>query len=221
MSEQPVRRMKRRDGKWIVGDEPERFRALKLVVMRVWYLFVPALGVVCAHDGYVRPELMAAKNTINREKVVLQKMEDSLQAERRKIESEGLAIESDIDSTYMPQIALYAQIVDSLRSERLLFDRSLPGLRRQADSLRTVLAELQGNLVVSSTRMQERQTTVDSLKARRVVVLDSIQAVNEQLVSLSDRWDRLANPDKYRKNTALVPGPGNFPNRDQLPRRGE
>lgn len=219
MSEQPSLRLKRRGGKWVAGDEQERFRVLRLIFGRIWYLFVPALGVVCAHDGYVRPELMVAENTINREKLALQKMEDSLQAERRKIEAEGLDVRADIDSTYMPQIALYSQIVDSLRAERFLFDRSLPGLRRQADSLRTVLAELQGNLQFSSTQMQDRQNTVDSLKARRIVVGDSVRIVNEQLVSLSDTWDRLANPDKYRKNSALVPGPGNFPNRDQLPRR--
>jgi hypothetical protein len=31
--------------------------------------------------------------------------------------------------------------------------------------------------------------------------------------------DRVLNPDSYRKNTALVTGEGNFPNRDAIEKR--
>ena len=45
------------------------------------------------------------------------------------------------------------------------------------------------------------------------------QRLDEETSTNLDLADRVLNPIKYRKNTALVTGKGDFPNRDALPKR--
>lgn len=219
MAEPRKSRLLRRNGRWVREEDLGRNRTLKAILGRLWYLAIPAVGIVCSQDSYIAPQIRADQDTRNREEAALMRVQDSLLAEYRKIEGDGITIEADIDSGYVPQITLYREIVDSLRTEKGFYDRTLPRMRSRADSLRAVLGELQGYLQQASVDMQARQNSIDSMREVRVALRDSIQDVSRALVVMSDTWDRLAHPDKYRKNTALVPGPGSYPNRDALPER--
>ncbi len=219
MAEPGKPRLLRRNGRWVREDDLGKNKTFKAIMRRVWYLAIPFVGIVCSQDSYIAPQLRADQDTRNREEAALMRVQDSLLAEFRKIEGDGITIEADIDSGYAPQIGLYQEILDSLRTEKGYYDQTLPGMRSRADSLRAVLGELQGYLQQASMDMQARQNSIDSMREVRVAMRDSIQAVSRTLVVMSDTWDRLAHPDNYRKNTALVPGPGSYPNRDALPER--
>jgi len=216
MAEPRKSRLLRRNGRWVREEDLGKNKALKAIVGRLWYLFIPAVGIVCSQDSYIAPQLRADQDARNREEAALLKMQDSLLAEHRAIEGEGLSIQADVDSGYTPQLQLYRHVLDSLKTEQGYYDETLPMMRTRADSLRAILGELQGYLQQASVDMQNRQNSIDSLKDVRSGLRDSIESVSQTLVVLSDTWDRLAHPDKYRKNTALVPGPGNYPNRDAL-----
>jgi uncharacterized coiled-coil protein SlyX len=196
-----------------------RTSTFRQVITRFWYLAVPLFGVVCSQDAYVRPHLLDAENTINLARVRTDQVIDSLVAEQRVIDGEAAAVHAEIDSTWQPQVELYSSVLDSLVQIRREYDTAIPGDEARLDSLRAVLAELQGTLQQASAELQRHQQTIDKLKDRRRGLTDSLRSVHEEVRDLADVYDRLANPDKYRKNTALVPGPGNWPNRDELPKR--
>lgn len=190
----------------------------KQVVGRFWWLLIPILGVVCSQDAYVRPHLMDDTNTMNLEKVATDQVVDSLLARLRTIDGETAAVQAEIDSTWTPQVQLYSAVRDSLVRIRREFDQAIPADEARVDSLKAVLAELNSELQTASAELQRHQQTIDELKTERRVLRDSLGTVSDDIVDLADVYDRMANPDKYRKNTALIPGPGDWPNRDEIER---
>ena len=196
-----------------------RSSVFKRVISRFWYLMIPLFGFVCSQDAYVRPHLVQDENLVNLGRVQTDEVRDSLRAIVSVIDGETATVEAEIDSTWSRQVALYHSVLDSLLTVRREYDTAVPTAEAQVDSLKAVLSEVQGQLQTASAELQQHQLTIDDLKETRRALADSIDAVAEQIVELADVYDRLANPDKYRKNTALIPGPGNYPDRDAIPPR--
>lgn len=190
----------------------------KQVFGRLWWVAIPLVGIICSQDAYIRPHLMNDENTINLEKVATEQRVDSLLADLRIIDGEAAAVQAEIDSTWQPQVVLYSTVLDSLVRIRREFDAAIPGDEAKIDSLKAVLAELNGQLQTASAELQEHQQTIDRLKDERRSLRDSLSIVSNDIEELAGVYDRMANPDAYRKNTALIPGPGNYPNRDQIER---
>lgn len=190
----------------------------KQVVSRFWYVIIPGLGIVCAQDAYVRPHLLGDENTVNLGRVATDQVRDSLLADLRIIDNETAAVEAEIDSTWVPQVALFQHVLDSLLVIRREYDAAIPDAQAKVDSLDQALAEILTALQTASADLQANQLEIDRMKERRRVLKDSIDAVTVEIGELADVQDRLANPDRYRKNTALIPGPGNYPDRDNLKR---
>ncbi len=191
----------------------------KSIFGRLWYIAIPGIGIICAQDAYVRPHLVDDENTINLGRVATDLVTDSLLADLRVIDGETATLQAEIDSTWAPQVMLYRSVLDSLIAVRREYDGALPAAEAKVDSLELVLAELQESLQKASADVQERQLAIDGMKIERRALRDSIQALTGEIEELADVYDRLANPDDYRKNTALIPGPGNYPDRDNLPPR--
>lgn len=196
-----------------------RTSVIKQILTRFWYLVIPGLGVVCAQDAYVRPHLVADENTINLGRVATDQVRDSLLAHLRIIDGETGAVRAEIDSTWNRQVNLYHSVLDSLLTIRREYDQAIPVAEAKVESLTAALAEIQTALQTASAELQNYQLNIDDMKVRRRSLRDSIDAVALEIEELADVYDRLANPDKYRKNTALIPGPGNYPDRDNLPPR--
>ena len=196
-----------------------RTSVFKQIFSRFWYFIIPGLGIVCAQDAYVRPHLMNDENTINLARVATDQVRDRLLADHRVIEGETFALQAEIDSTWTPQVGLYRSILDSLLAVRREYDAALPTAEAKVDSLDTALTELLTALQTASAELQEHQLDIDEMKVRRRTLGDSLALVAREIEELADVYDRLANPDDYRKNTALIPGPGNYPDRDNLPPR--
>jgi len=191
----------------------------KQVVSRFWYVMIPPIAIMFAKDAYVRPHLVRNENKINLERVATDQVKDSLTADVRIIDGETATVQASIDSTAHPQVLLYRSVLDSLLSIRREYDGALPTAENKVDSLTLVLAEIQTELQSASAELQQHQLTIDELKVYRRAMTDSVVVLTGEIRELADIYDRLANPDDYRKNTALVPGPGNYPNRDALPER--
>jgi hypothetical protein len=196
-----------------------RTSAFRQIISRVWYLMIPLFGMVCSKDAYVRPHLVRDENVINTQRVETDEVRDSLLAIVNTIDSETAVVEAEIDSTWNRQVALFRSVLDSLLAVRAEYDVAVPVAEQQVDSLEAVLAEVQSQLQLSSAELQNHQLTIEELKETRRQLQDSIEVITEDIAELADVYDRLANPDKYRKNTALIPGPGNYPNRDAIPER--
>ena len=194
-----------------------RTSVFKQIFGRFWYFIIPGLGIVCAQDAYVRPHLVEDENTINLGRVATDQVRDSLLADLRIIDNETSAVEAEIDSTWTPQVALYRSVLDSLLAVRREYDAAIPTAESKVDSLDEALAELVTALQTASAELQEYQLHIDEKKTRRRTLRDSISVLATEIEELADVYDRLANPDDYRKNTALIPGPGNYPDRDNLP----
>ena len=190
--------------------------AFKQVAGRLWYLAIPLLGIICSQDAYVRPHLLNDENTINLEKLHTEQRVDSLLADLRIIDAETAAVQAEIDSTWQPQVVLYSTVLDSLVRIRREFDAAIPADEAKIDSMKAVLSELNGQLQSASAELQGYQITIDGLKDERRTLRDSLDIVSNDIEELAGVYDRMANPDDYRKNTALIPGPGNYPNRDAL-----
>jgi hypothetical protein len=163
--------------------------------------------------------LVHNENLVNLERVATDQVKDSLLADVRVIDGESSVVQAAIDSTARPQVLLYRSILDSLLVIRREYDGALPTAEFKVDSLALVLAEIQTELQSASSELQQHQLTIDELKVYRRTMADSVVVLTGEIKELADVYDRLANPDDYRKNTALVPGPGNYPNRDALPER--
>jgi hypothetical protein len=196
-----------------------RTSVFKQIFGRFWYFIIPGLGIVCAQDAYVRPHLVNDENTINLARVATDQVRDSLLADLRVIDGETGAVQAEIDSTWTPQVALYRTVLDSLLLVRREYDAALPSAESKVDSLDLALAEILTALQSASAELQEHQLDIDRMKVRRRTLRDSIDAASGEIQELADVYDRLANPDNYRKNTALIPGPGTYPDRDNLPPR--
>ena len=196
-----------------------RTSVFKQIFGRFWYFIIPGLGIVCAQDAYVRPHVVNDENTTNIGRVVTDQVRDSLLADLRIVDGETGAVQAEIDSSWTPQVDLYRSVLDSLLAVRREYDAALPSAESKVDSLDAALAELLTALQGASAELQEQQLDIDEMKVRRRTLRDSIDAVANEIKDLADVYDRLANPDDYRKNTALIPGPGNYPDRDNLPPR--
>jgi hypothetical protein len=92
-------------------------------------------------------------------------------------------------------------------------------LEQQLDSLRAEYSIAESQTQASSESLAVLQTMVDSLNDVAAKLGEDRIPLEEAAVQDLDQADRITNPDKYRKNTALVTGAGDYPNRDELPEK--
>jgi len=208
-------------GQWVREGQQfvERRRGLRGVFLRFWYLLVPFIGIMCANDTYVRPELEDIKNITNLERKEVLDAQDDLRARASAVQTEVVTIEAEIDTLYDPRIAGYTAVFDSLKSIRLLYDESVPRTRARIDSLQTIHAEITTENNGLAEVYRRRSATLDSLQAWEVELQDSIAALDDLITLQTDYLYRVRHPKDFRRKDALFTGEGEYPHRDENPSR--
>lgn len=212
---------KRFGGRWVREGEQfkDRNRTVRLIFSRFWYLLVPFIGIMCAHQAYVRPDLEDIKNTQSLERKALLDEQDAIRAEISAIQSREQEASAEIDTLHTPQINYYQAIYDSLLTLRGVYDETLPRTERQVDSLRAIAAEIESDLDRLSATYQRRSETLDSLSAWQSTLADSTVLLDERIALKTDRLYRTRYPEEYRRKEAIFTGEGAYPRRDENPER--
>jgi chromosome segregation ATPase len=109
--------------------------------------------------------------------------------------------------------------MDSVRTLQNAHQEETRLLEAQVDSLRQVLSQAEGESIEHAATLQMLQQQVDSLRTLITAHRQETERLSDEIQEAIDLADRIKNPEKYRKNTALVTGEGDFPNRDALPKR--
>jgi hypothetical protein len=212
---------KRFGGHWVRQGEQfkDRNRVPRLILSRFWYLLVPFIGIMCAHQAYVRPDLEDIKNTTNLERKELLDEQDNLKAQITALQSQEQEVSAEIDTLYTPQINYYQAIYDSLLTLRRVYDETLPRTKRQIDSLRTIADGIEDDLDRLSEVYRRRSATLDSLAAWQATLEDSTVLLDERIALKTDRLFRTRYPEEHRRKEAVFTGEGVYPRRDENPVR--
>lgn len=214
----PARRF---GGRWIKEGEQyrERNRALKVILSRFWYLLVPFLGIMYAHDSYVRPQTEDIKSIKNQERAQLLDSKDDLRVQRSNVQSEIRSVSDVLDTLYLPQIRFYGTVHDSLLKIRQVYDETLPMTKTRIDSLSAINEALVAEIDELSNTYRDRDEALDGLRAWRSTMQDSIVVLDDMIALKTDELFREQNPLEYRRRNALFTGEGDYPNRDDNPER--
>jgi len=208
-------------GRWVREGQQfvERGRGLRHVLSRFWYLVVPFIGIMCANDTYVRPELEDVKNITNLERRDVLDAQDDLRAQASGVQTEVVTVEAEIDTLYDPRITGYTTVFDSLKSIRLIYDETVPATQQRIDSLQTVHAGIAAENNHLAEVFRQRATTIDSLQTWQAELQDSIATLDELITMQTDYLYRVQHPKDFRRKDALITGAGEYPHRDENPTR--
>ena len=214
-------KIRRYGGRWVEEGKQfqERRRGLRAVLSRFWYVLVPILGIMCANQSYVRPDLEDIKNIKNLElKATLDEVDD-LRTRMAGVETEVNTIEAEIDTLHAPRADLYTAIVDSLKQERLVYDRSLPETKGKIDSLQAVHDGISDEVEALAQSFRLQSARLDSLQGWQVTLVDSLAGLDGLIALRTDELYRVRHPKEYKRRDALFTGKGEYPRRDEKPLR--
>jgi hypothetical protein len=199
-------------------DDKERGGFIKILSARSWFLIIPLIGLVYANARQVQPQVKEMNRTIADEERAIQQERTQTLSGANPIRSRISALAA-LEDTFAVRFAK----IDSVSQNILTFleaDRKATAkLLAEMDSLRQVYALAAGQATALSESLQALAPVIDSLRADIATRGDETKrlwGVTEQNLDLTDR---VLNPAKYQKNTALVTGAGDFPDRDALPKR--
>jgi len=113
----------------------------------------------------------------------------------------------------------YDGLIDSVYALREADLTELRTLETQMDSLRQVYSTAKGQSEELSSLLPPMQARVDSLKELIAGQEAEIRRLESERDADKDLRERILDPNRFRKNTALWVGPGRFPNRDSLEKR--
>jgi len=221
MSTREGPKLKRFGGRWIQAGEQyrERYKVLRAVFSRAWYLLVPFVGIMWAHANYVRPVTEDVKSVVNREQGALLDQQDDIRAQVSNVQSLCNEVETELDTLFLPQIDFHGAIQDSLRQLRLVYDSNLPRSKVRLDSLAVLRDELTGDLERLSGTFRDQSTVLRELRARRATLEDSVRGLDSLIALKADELYRKQHPLEYRRKEALFTGRGAYPRRGEHPTR--
>lgn len=213
--------VKRFGGRWIrEGDQyKERFRRLRPVMSRFWYLLIPIGGIMWAQASYVRPDLEDIKSIKNRERAELLDQKDGLRSDISVIQTQIQEVSAEIDTLHLPESKYYQSVYDSLLQIRSVYDETLPPTKARIDSLRAAADEIAAELAGLSETFRDRSSMLDDLRAWHATLIDSIEVLDQRITLKTDDLCRLQYPLEYRRKDALFTGEGEYPQRDENPPR--
>jgi chromosome segregation ATPase len=205
-------------GRYSSYDEGERNPIVRFLAARSWFLIIPLIGLVYANAKQITPKYQQIKARIVTEEAAINQERVTVLKGAREMESHISQLHA-LQDTFAVRFAKVDSLADSV-SVLLSADRQATGkLQAELDSLRQVYSLAMGQSQANSESLQVLSPIVDSLKTAIATRTAEAQGLDEETATNLDLADRVLNPIKYRKNTALVTGKGDFPNRDALPKR--
>lgn len=199
-------------------DDEERKGFIKFLSARSWFLIIPLIGLVYANARQVQPQVKEMNRTIAEEERAIQQERTQTLSKANPIRSRTSALAA-LEDTF----AVRFTKIDSVSQNILTFleaDRKATArLFAEMDSLRQVYALAAGEATALSESLQALAPVIDSLRADIATRNEEAKGLWGETEQNLDLTDRILNPGKFQKNTALVTGAGDFPDRDALPKR--
>lgn len=204
-----------RDDSW--GEERGN-PIVKAIFARSWFLIIPLIAVWWFEARRIDPQVKLVEEKIKAEQIEVEKVRSENLGKARKMGAR-ISLLRAVGDTFNVRFAQLDDLMDSLRVLETTDRTEIAKLEVQAESLRMVISEAEGRSQRHSDRLMVLQARVDSLRNEIVQREDAIAELNNEITTDRDLADRILRPDAYRKNSALVTGEGDFPNRDALPKR--
>jgi hypothetical protein len=205
-------------GRYSSYDEGERSPIVKFLAARSWFLIIPLIGLVYANAKQITPKYQLIKAGIVTQEAAINEERVKVLKGAREVEVHISQLHA-LQDTFSVRFAKIDSLADSV-SVLVATDRQALGqLQAELDSLSQVYSLAMGRSQANSESLQVLSPIVDSLRTAIATRTAETQRLDEETSINLDLADRVLNPTKYRKNTALVTGKGDFPNRDALPKR--
>ncbi len=206
----------RASGDW--EDEKQPNPVLRFVLQRSWVLVVPLIAIAWYNARELQPLAKKADTEIAQIKIAGEEKRNGVLSGARRLEV-NLSLLRAVGDTFQVRFAKIDSMVDSVTVLRDADAKDLAWLKSRADSLQKSLSETEGKSAELAAKLPPMQATIDSLTQVIAAWNDEIQRLEQARSEDMSLTDRILRPDAYRKNTALVTGHGEFPNRDALPKR--
>ena len=199
-------------------DEQERRGFVKVVFSRFSFLIIPLIGLVYANVRQVAPVVKEANQKFAAEKAAMEKERTQTLTRANPIRARISALAA-LGDTFQVR---YARIDSLTASIATFLDADLKAtakLHSEIDSLSQVYTVASGQASAYADSLRALAPVADSLQQTIAARREEAQSLWAATTANLDLTDRILNPDKYKKRSALVPGQGEYPNRDELPRR--
>jgi hypothetical protein len=199
-------------------DEKVDRPVLMILLQRSWLLLVPLIALAWYNGRVLTPQAkqLEAQIAETKAKAEEQRAKTLTDARRLDISQSALAALGD---TFKVRFQGMDALIDSVTTLKKAEETDLQWLLARADSLRKVYSSTEGRWQEASVKLPPLQARIDSLTgvvaARNKLIAD----LEAESTTMAATADTVLNPWTYRKNTALLEGPGRFPNRDAHEKR--
>ncbi len=200
------------------AEKKEANPVVRAVAARAWYLVIPLLAIGWYHAKVVTPRVNAVNTQILADQKAIETRRNDILSDSRKLGVETSKLKAEAD-TFSVRAKQFSALLDTVQMVVASQTKETERLEAQSDSLRTIISEAEGKSAKYSESLVGLQARVDSLRTLIENRKATTAKLEQEITVDQDLADRLLRPGVYRKNSALVTGNGDFPNRDALPKR--
>jgi len=199
-------------------DDEERRGIAKVIFSRFWFLIIPLIGLVYANVRQVTPVVKELGLKVKEEQKAMEAQRTQTLTRANPIRAHISALAA-LGDTFQVRFAKLDSVTANLFTFLEADRKATAKLHAEIDSLTQVYTLASTEASALADTLQGLAPVVDSLQQTIASRHDQSQQLWAQTTQNLDLTDRILNPDKYKKRSALVPGEGEYPNRDELPRR--
>lgn len=212
----PLDSFNRGSGEW--EQDPKSRRALKILLQRSWLLVVPLIALAWYNTRVLTPQAEKLDEEITKTRAEAEQQRTKTLSEARRIQI-GMSMLAALSDTFQVRFTEIDAVIDSVTTLKQAELNDLAWMKSRADSLRKLYSSNEGRWRDAAVLLPPLQSRIDSLAKVVVGREEQLTNLEAEIRAATDSADRVLRPDLYRKNTALLTGPGEFPNRDALPKR--
>lgn len=199
-------------------DGPPPPKWLQHLLVRTWFVLIPLAAVQWYEASKVQPQAKTIEEKLAEEQAAIEKERIKTLQGLRPLDvriSQLAALSDTFDVRFAKVDATMDTVQVLLASTRMESER----LQSEIDSLRTIYSIAEGRSAEYSTTLAYLTASIDSLHQVIAARSEETTVLLAEAASNRDVTDRVLNPDSYRKNSALMTGEGDFPNRDAIEKR--
>lgn len=181
-------------------------------------LVVPLIALAWYNTRVLTPQAKKLDEEITKTRAEAEQQRTKTLSEARRVEI-GMSMLAALSDTFQVRFTEIDAVIDSVTTLKQAELNDLAWMKSRADSLRKLYSSNEGRWRDAAVLLPPLQSRIDSLAKVVVGREEQLTNLEAEIRAATDSADRVLRPDLYRKNTALLTGPGNFPNRDALPKR--
>jgi hypothetical protein len=207
----------RRSSNWDEEEQGKK-KAGKILAQRAWLLIVPLIAIAFYNGRFLVPAVQKADSQITEIKGKLEDQREKTLSEAHRL-GVGISALRALSDTFQVRYKLFDSKIDSVSKEIALNEAEVKKLEAEGESLRTIMSLATDKASKLSVLLPPMQGRIDSLKSLISTRQDLVRKLSAEQQEDLDSAKRVMRPELFRKNTALVTGQGDFPNRDALEKR--